>query len=243
VRTLTLRWATGLVSAGTLAAVLLASSPAGAAPNATTLYRQALATTKAWTVHYASTSADAKVSNSESGDAGPVSGTQQVLIRSGTRSDSASLIVIGQITYVKANVMGLEDMMDLSPTDATADAGHWILFATANTAFAQVVAGIRSPDVAQEIALQGPFTLGRSRQLDGTTVDAIRGTLNVQGSKPAHAVLYVRASGRPQPVEEDTVNTQGKPNGEDHIVFSKWGERVRPKAPDATISLGPVSAT
>jgi hypothetical protein len=243
VRTKNTPWATGIVAAGALAAVLLAAPPAGAAPDAATLYRQALATTKAWSVHYTSMGSVSKVSNTETGDAGPVSGTQQVLIRRGARSDTASLIVIGQITYAKANVMGLEDMMDLSPTDAATDANHWILFSTTNTAFSQIVAGIRSQDVAQEIALKGPFTLGVSRRLDGYAVDAIRGTLNVQGAKPVHAVLYVRALGRPQPVQEDTVNAQGKPNGEDHIVFSKWGERVRPRAPDATITLGPVSAT
>jgi len=133
--------------------------------------------------------------------------------------------------------------MNLSPTDATIDAGKWILFSTANTAFSQVVAGVRSRDVAQEIALKGPFTLGPSRTLDGYAVDAIRGMLDLKGSKPEHAVLYVRSSGRPLPVEEDTVDAQGKPNGEDHIVFSKWGERVRPLAPVGAITLGPVSAT
>ena len=117
------------------------------------------------------------------------------------------------------------------------DANQWILFSTANAAFSQIVAGIRSHDVAEEIALRGPFTLGASRQLDGYAVDAIRGTLEVQGAKPARAVLYVRASGRPLPVEEDTVGAQGQPNGEDHIVFSQWGEQVRPKAPDATITF------
>jgi hypothetical protein len=226
-----------------LAAVLLMPPSAGAAPNAATLYRQALATTKAWSVHYTSTGTLAKVTNTETGDAGPVSGTQQVTIQNATRSDTASLIVIGQITYARANVMGLEDMMDLSPTDAATDANHWVLFSTTNSAFSQIVAGIRSADVAQEIALSGPFTLGKARQLDGFAVDAIRGTLDEQGGKSMRAVLYVRASGRPQPVEEDTVGAQGKPNGEDHIVFSKWGERVRPRAPDATITLGPVSAT
>ena len=80
-----------------------------------------------------------------------------------------------------------------------------------------------------------------SRKLDGYEVDAVRGTLDAQGAKPERAVLYVRASGRPLPVEEDTVEKKGNPNGEDHIVFSKWGERVRPMAPDATITLGPVS--
>ena len=234
---------TGMVAAGALVAILLGATGAGAAPNAGTLYRQAMATTQAWSVHYTSSGTVSKVSDTQSGDAGPASGTQQVLIQTGATSDQASLIVIGQITYAKANAAGLKDLMGLSTTQAATDANQWILFSTANAAFSQIVAGIRSHDVAEEIALKGPFTLGASRQLDGYEVDAIRGTLEVQGAKPAKAVLYVRASGRPLPVEEDTVGAQGQPNGEDHIVFSQWGEQVRPKAPDATITLGPVSAT
>jgi hypothetical protein len=228
---------------GATAVVALGSLSAGAAPSAAALYRQALATTTAWSVHYTSVGIDAKVSNAETGDAGPASGTQQVLVHSGARTDAASLIVIGQITYAKANVMGLEDLMGLAPTLAATYANRWLLFSTANTEFAQVVAGIRSHDVAQEIALRGPFTLGKARRLDGYRVDAIEGTFEVQGGKPMRSILYVRASGRPLPVEEDTVGAHGTPNGDDHIVFSRWGEQVRPRAPDATLTLGPVSAT
>jgi hypothetical protein len=222
---------------------LAVTPPVGAAPNAASLYQQAMATTRSWSVHYISTGVVSKVTNTESGDAGPASGTQQVAIHGTAGSDTASLIVIGQITYVNANATGLVSLMNLSPNVATLDAGQWLLFSSANSQFAQVVAGIRSRDVAQEIALKGPFTLGAATRLDGYAVDAIKGTLDVPGSKPTHAILYVRSSGRPLPVEEDTVGPQGKPNGEDHIVFSKWGERVRPRAPHASVTLGPVSAT
>jgi hypothetical protein len=231
------------VAAGALAAVALASAPAGAAPDAATLYRQAMATTHAWSVHYTSTGRESKVTSSESGDAGPASGTQQVLIRSGTTSDQASLVVIGEITYMKANATALENLLDLSSTAAADDMGHWVLFSTENPAASQVVAGIRSQSVAQEIALKGPLTLGAPTTLNGYAVDGIRGTQHEPGAKPTPAILYVRASGRPLIVEEVTVGAQGKPNGVERIVFSKWGERIRPRAPDATITLGPVSAT
>jgi hypothetical protein len=52
----------------------------------------------------------------------------------------------------------------------------------------------------------------------------------------------VRASGRHVLVEEDTVDARGRPNGSEHIVFSKWGESVRPEAPDASLTLGSVSS-
>jgi hypothetical protein len=220
--------------------------PAGAAPDAATLYHEAIATTNAWTVHYVSQTDNSKVPFRESGDAGPASGTQTILVGRGATTDSASLVVIGDLTYVKGNKLAMEDLAGLSPSQATAATGRWVLFSTNNPAFSQVVAGVRSHDVAQEIAVMGPYTLGPSRTLHGYRVDALRGTQSFQGAKSkttVHVVLYVRAAGRHLVVEEDTVGAHGKPNGEEHIVFSRWGEPVKPKAPEASITLGSVNAT
>ena len=62
------------------------------------------------------------------------------------------------------------------------------------------------------------------------------------GKKSQRVVLYVRASGTHVPVEEDSVDSKGKRTAAEHIVYSKWGEQVRPKAPTATISVGSISA-
>jgi hypothetical protein len=136
----------------------------------------------------------------------------------------------------------MEDLTGLAPAQARTAMNRWVLFSSNNPLFAQVVVGVRSHDVAQEVALQGPYSLGPSRKLDGYTVDAVRGTEAMQGSKSMKAVLYVRATGRHQLVEEDTVNGKGELNGAEHIVFSKWGEVVRPRAPQATLTLGSISS-
>jgi hypothetical protein len=216
--------------------------PADAAPAAATLYREAMATTNAWRVHYSSSSDASHTPFSESGDAGPASGTQAILVGRGASLDRASLIVIGDLTFVKGNQLAMEDLTGQSATEAATTMGHWVLFSSNNPAFSQVVVGVRSRDVAQEVALKGPYTLGRTRQLRGASVDALRGTLKLQGEKKMDAVLYVRASGRHVLIEEDTVDAHGTPNGAEHIVFSRWGESVRPKAPDASFTLGSVSA-
>jgi hypothetical protein len=218
-----------------------ASASASVITSAATLYRQAIATTKSWSVHYASTGKASNVTILDSGDSGPASGVQQVLVGRGSISYSASLIVIGSITYVKGNARALEDLTGLSASQASANAGKWVQFATDNKVFAQVVVGVRSHDVVQELALQGPYALGATRKLDGYQVDAIHGTLRLPGQKPTHAVLYVRATGTHVPVEEDTVNAQGKANGVEHTTYSKWGETVRPVAPTASVTIGPVS--
>jgi hypothetical protein len=228
-----------------VAALLLVppARPAAAASSAATLYREAMATTAGWRVHYSSSSSTSHTPFAESGDAGPASGTQAILVGRGATLDRASLIVIGDLTFVKGNQLAMEDLTGLSAAEAATTMGHWVVFSSNNPAFSQVVVGVRSHDVAQEVALTGPYTLGQPRQLHGSSVDTLRGTLKLQGEKRMDAVLYIRASGRHLLVEEDTVDAHGAPNGAEHIVFSKWGESVRPKAPDAAFTLGSVSTT
>jgi hypothetical protein len=250
VRATKARLAAGTAVLAALGTVVGTSAlPAGASINATAsskaaaLYKEAMATTTSWTVHYASDGVISGVPILESGDAGPTAGTQEVLVGKGPTTDNASLIVIGDLTYLRGNVVALEDLAGLSPAVAANDVNQWVLFATDNPAYSQVVAGVRSHDVAEEIAMNGPFTLGHTRQLDGYEVDAIRGTQKLQGLKRMDAILYVMAHGRHRVVEEDIVNKNGKPTGVEHIIFSKWGEQVKPSAPSSAIPLGVISAT
>ncbi len=230
----------GVVLPVTVVGQAARTAPAAAAsstPAATTLYREAVASTRSWSVHYASTSSQAKVTLSVSGDAGPASGSQRVTMATG----SISILVIGDLTYLQGNASGLESLAGFGAAQAARAAGQWIRFATTNAAFAPVVAGVRSGDVAQELALKGPLSLGRARTLDGYAVDAIEGTQTLN-RHTVHVVLYVRARGRHVPVEEDSVGTKGQLTAEVHVAYSKWGERVRPEAPLASISIGPVSS-
>ena len=196
-----------------------------------------MATTHAWSVHYASTSTQSKKTLLESGDAGPASGTQTVTMGTG----SISIVVIGGISYVKGNAGGLQTLVGMSASQAGETADHWIEFSTTSAAFAQVVAGVRSSDIAKELALKGPLSLGRPRTLEGTAVDAIKGTQSF-GKTTDHVVLYVRADGSHVPVEEDSIDAQGNPTAAEHITYSKWGEIVRPRAPQASVSIGPISS-
>jgi hypothetical protein len=229
-------------AAGLAVAVAALAAPAGAATAATaatasTLYKDALATTHAWSVHYDSSSTESSQTLVESGDAGPASASQTVTMGQGT----ISILVIGGISFIKGNAAGLESLAGLSSSQAGEAAGQWIQFSTGNTAFAPVVEGVRSTDIAKELALETPLSLGRARTLDGESVDAIDGSQKF-GKKSQHVVLYVRAGGTHVPVEEDSVNAKGQRTDAEHIIYSKWGEQVRPKAPTATISVGSVSA-
>ncbi len=68
-------------------------------------------------------------------------------------------------------------------------------------------------------------------------MDAVDGTQG-SGKKSMRVVLYVKADGRHVPVEEDSLNAHGQRTAAEHIVYSSWGETVRPKAPQASISIG-----
>jgi len=243
------------LSAGVLAACALAGVTAGTAtlagvtagtttlagaatPDPTVLYQEALASIRSGSVHYASTATQSGSTLLVSGDAGPASGTQTVRMGGGT----ISILVIGGITYVKGNPTGLEKLVGFSASEAGPIAGQWIDFPTDASAFASVVAGVRSADVAKELELEGTLTLGRPRTIDGMAVDAVEGTQSL-GHKTVRVVLYVRAQGRHVPVEEDSVDAKGRATPTEHVVYSAWGEVVRPEAPQATVTLGPVSST
>jgi hypothetical protein len=202
-----------------------------------------MATTKSWSVHYETTGVVSKVPLLYSGDAGPTAGTQEVLVGKGATAEDASLIVVGGLTYLKGNVLTMEDLAGLSATQAAETAGKWVVFSTTNSDFTQIVAGVRSKDVATEMALDGPYTLGQTTTLDGHRVDAIMGTQKGQNKNVTYAVMYVQASGRHLIVGEDTATRKGVTTGADDTVFSKWGEKVRPKAPTAALTLGSISAT
>jgi hypothetical protein len=241
------RLAAGVALVGGLSLAVLSGAPPAAAsahptaPDASTLYREALATTKAWSVHYVSSSNVAQVLLLESGDSGPASGTQTVATGKGNLDDTITINVIGGLTYVKGNASGLQALVGMDAATAQQVAGRWIEFSTTNATFAQVVAGVRSHDVATELELKGPLTLGHATTLGGVAVDAIEGT-QTYARKTDRVVLYVRAHGSHVPVEEDAVDAKGKATGALHVAYSHWGETVRPEAPPGAVPIGPVSA-
>ena len=123
-----------------------------------------------------------------------------------------------------------------SSSQATEAAGQWIEFSTDNAAFAPVVAGVRSQDLAEELALKGPLSLGPRRNLDGHAGRRHRRDADIRARSPSTSSSTSAAQGSHVPVEEDSVNAKGEHTAAEHIVYSKWGEQVRPEAPKATIS-------
>ena len=160
------RLVAGIVLAGASAAGLAVGQAAQAAPagattaaetSASTLYKDALATTRSWSVHYDSSSTESSQTLVESGDAGPASASQSVTMGHGT----ISIVVIGGISYVKGNTDGLESLAGLSSSQAAEAADQWIEFSTDNTAFAPVVEGVPFHRHREGAGAQGPALPGQ----------------------------------------------------------------------------------
>ncbi len=191
--------------------------------------------------------ASPSVSLLESGDAGPASGTRTVATEEETTSfDTITISVIGGLTYVKGNVGEAQRSLGgLSAAEAVAAASHWIEFSTTNSAFSQVVAGVRSHDVATELQLKGPLTLGHAAAtLDGVAVERHSRHADLrQAQVDARVVLYVRAHGKHVPIEEGRCLTpRARPPPRCTSPIPIGVRRCGPEAPSGAVPLGPVSA-
>ena len=139
---------------GVPAAAAVASACASSSPDATALVQEALATTRSWSVHYVSASTQSEVTLVETGDAGPASGTQTV-VRKGTGSTHH---------HRRHRRHHLREGQRGRPRDpgrprrAQAVGGSRTSGSSSprtNAAFAQVVAGVRSHDVATGARAEG----------------------------------------------------------------------------------------
>ena len=160
----------------------------------------------------------------ESGDAGPASGSQTVIMGTG----SISIIVIGGITYVKGNVGGLETLVGLSASQASRDRGpvDRVLHHQRS-----VRSGRRRRALERHRAGAGVEGAALARasahdRRDGGRRD--RGDAEVRAHDEPRRPLRPR-HGSHVPVEEDSVNAKGQHTAAEHIAYSKWGEIVRPR--------------
>jgi hypothetical protein len=96
--------------------VMLLAAPAGiagASPTAATLYQEAIATTKGWTVHYVSTSTSPRSRFSRAATPDRRRAPSRSVVGKGSTLDVALLIVIGDLTFIRGNKLAMEDLTGL----------------------------------------------------------------------------------------------------------------------------------
>jgi hypothetical protein len=147
--------------------------------------------------------------------------------------------VVGSTGYVNGNEAALQDVIGLTKAESTKYAGKWLSFPTSNADLAELVGGLLSSQVAKELEVGGPYTLGKSTTVAGQKATAILGSVATESGSKVPVVVYVAASGSPLPIQE--VTNAGKTGGASSIhgvvTFSNWGEDKSQTAPTGAFSL------
>ena len=172
------------------------------------------------------------------GDAGPASGSQTVRRRA---PGSITILVIGGITYLKGNAGGLQNLAGLSASQADGRRGPVDRVLHRQR---RVRPGRRRCPLERRrhrAAAQGPALPRAPAHARRHSVDAIEGTQTFARKSRARRALRPR-SGVPCPGGGGLPQREGADTATEHVTYSKWGELVRPLAPQATVSIGPVSA-
>jgi hypothetical protein len=234
------------------AALVLAATPApaGAASTtttttstgssaATTEYNAALKAVGTKGVHFSSVAKQDGATLSVSGDAGTTSGAQTLTVTRGKVTEHLTARQIGSTGYVTGNEAALEDVIGLTKAESKKYANRWLSFPTSNTGLAELVGGLLSSEVAKELEIGGPYTLGKSTTVAGKKVAAVTGSVATQSGGKVTVLLYIPTSGSPLPLQE--VTNPGKVGGSSAIhgvvTFTNWGENKSQTTPSNAFSL------
>jgi hypothetical protein len=224
----------------TVVGTTLGAGSAGAASSAKTMYQAALKAAGSENVHYVSKATEQGISLEVVGDTGKTAGSQVLEVQNGSTTEQLAVVLIGSTGYIRGNESALEKVLGLTAAQSSSYTNKWLSFPTSNTQLAELVSGLRNADVALELQMTGPYTMGGTKVIAGHTTLAINGTASTSSGKKVPIVLYVSADGTPRPVEEVT-NPKAKSSAiTGTVIFSNWGEKTHPTAPPKSTPLVPL---
>jgi hypothetical protein len=235
--------------AGTVAATALAAAAAGvavgsgsatAATVAKAEYQAALKTAATQNVHYVSRATEQDISLEVVGDTGKTSGSQVLEVQNGSITEELSVILIGKTGYLRGNASALEKVLGLSGAQSSTYKNRWLSFPTSNGSLSELVSGLRDSEVASELEMTGPYSLGGTKVIGGHLTQAIKGTAATSSGTKVPIVLYVESSGTPRPVQEVTNPNAKSSSVQRTMTFSNWGETTHPIAPATSVPLVPL---
>jgi len=240
--------AAGIAAAAALA---LAAVPnvAGAASTTTTTnagntaataeYNAALKAVGTKGVHFSSVAKQSGATLTVTGDAGTTSGAQTLVVKNKKVTERMTARVVGTTGYVNGNEAALQDVIGLTKAESTKYAGRWLSFPTSNTGLAELVGGLLSSQVAKELQVGGPYTIGKSATVAGQKATAIVGSVATESGSKVPVVVYIPASGAPLPIQEVTNSGNGGGASAIHgvVTFSNWGENKSQSTPANAFSL------
>ena len=158
---------------------------------------------------------------------GTTQGTQFIELGDAGKTGTLNILLAGGVVFLSGNKFGLNSYMQFTATAAKALAGRWLRVGSAATEpqaeqslFQAASADLTVSTLVSDTGLPGPLRFATPSVIDGEHVTGIATTLTQAGQPSVYAVLYVRASGRPLPVEE--VETTKGASAVD--TFTNWGK-------------------
>ncbi len=184
----------------------------------------------AGSVHYVQTGRTTRQAAMNIGDVSSSTGHDVITISDGSR---ATALLIGDVAYLRANLVALTGFFLLPDTTASRIAGRWISVRSGTAGYQRLWDGLEfemtTGSVLDAVTPAGPLTRTPTKTIDGRLVVGVHGKAPAwTGAAPGTTeTLYVAATGQPLPVscQESYRSSQVT------TVFSRWGETVRVTAP------------
>jgi hypothetical protein len=220
-------------------AALVAASPgvSGAARSARAIYQSAIAYAGTQDVHYVSLATQGGATLRVAGNTAPTSGTQSLTVTSGATTEALTATLVGNTGYVRGNAAALTSILGLTAEQSAREANVWLSFPTGNQALDQLTSGLRNRDVATELELSGPYSLGPTKTIDGHATQGVTGYTSDSSNKKIPTTLYVETGGPPRPLQEVSDPGHSTTDIDGTVTLSHWGQTTRVARPTHTISL------
>lgn len=188
-------------------------------------------------VHYVSTATTPQGRVVIAGDAGAASGTQRITFTRNHRTGHVTVVVAGDAAYIRGDAFTLVDFMGFAAGPARKYAGRWIGIPRASREYAPVAAGVTYASVVAQLAIVGPYRVGRATTISGVRAVAVRAHAPPSQGVSAVVTLYLRSPGA-LPVEE--VGTDGRTRL--IVVLGRWNESVSVRAPRGAVPIHKVES-
>jgi len=172
------------------------------------------------------------------GDAAIGSGIQRITFSKDGHTGHVTTIVLSNTAYVRGDAFTLHNFPSLAAPAAIADkdSGKWLKIDHSNRGFATVAGGVRlDSSWLRELQMPSSTRSAGTTTVDGQRVVRLQTTFRY-GPATGTRTLYVRAAGKPLPVEQTTV-FKGKMINDVH--YSKWGETLHIVTIRTSLKLAP----
>jgi hypothetical protein len=184
-------------------------------------------------VHYVTTASYGGADIRQVGDAGITRGIQRMAFRKGARTGHVTVIVAAHTAYVRGDAFTLVNYMGFKSAPAAKYADRWVSIPPTDADYSTVAAAVTLHSTLHQLKLSAALSTTPQTTLDGQQVVGIKGRYTGAGGRTASAILYVRATGSPLPVQE-TVRVGAARFA---VTFSNWNQSMSVSAPTGAVPI------